>query len=241
MIANPYAIYAKKILQLKELEKIDFESSYAEFGSFIHKALEEFIKNPDDKNFLDKASKIFDEYFLAAEAKLVWWPKFENIFADFVKQNEEFLGCKNYLEVPVKLSVGANLISGKIDRVICDEEGLVRIFDYKTGEPPSSISVISGDEPQLTIAALALLEGVIDAKLENINLQKISAISYWKLSSSSLGKIKKVCDDNEEIRILISAAQSGLEKLVKHFNDEKNGYIATENNKWNEYKNLARI
>jgi len=240
LIANPYEIYAKKILQLRELEKIDFEKSYAEFGSFIHKALEEFVKNPHDKNFIEKADKIFAEFFIADSAKLIWWPKFENIFNDFLLENEQFSKCENYLEIPVKLQLGENLISGKIDRIIFDEKGFAQIFDYKTGQLPSTKNVISGIDPQLTIAALAMAEGIIENKLKNISEEKISSINYWKLSSSSASEIKKICGDNEEIQILIAAAKSGLARLFAYFADEKNGYAAIDNDKKSEYQNLVR-
>jgi ATP-dependent helicase/nuclease subunit B len=235
LIANPYEIYAKKILQLHELKKIDFEPSYSEFGSFVHEALEKFIKDSETKNFL----KIFEKYFPSEEAKLIWWPKFENIFSDFAKENEQFLNRKNYLEVPVKLSLGKFLISGKIDRITFDDAENVEIFDYKTGQIPTIKNVICGIEPQLTIAALALLESMIDTQLKSINSTKITSLNYWKLSSSRLSEIKKICKEREEIQILISATKAGLTRLLEFFEDEKNGYVATKNSQ-KEYSHLAR-
>jgi ATP-dependent helicase/nuclease subunit B len=235
LIANPYEIYAKKILQLRELKKIDFEPSYSEFGSFVHEALEGFVKDSETKSF----SKIFEKYFPSEEAKLIWWPKFENIFSNFIKENEQFSNCRNYLEVPVKLSLGKFLINGKIDRIIFDKEENVEIFDYKTGQIPATKNVICGIEPQLTIAALALLEGMIDIQLTAINSTKITSLNYWKLSSSSTSEIRKICKKNEEIKILTAAAKSGLTKLLEFFEDEKNGYTTTENSQ-KEYSHLTR-
>ena len=230
LLENPYEIYAKKILQLKELEKIDFEPGYAEFGSFIHKALEEFVKNSEEKNFLKKSREIFSQYFLSDEAKLIWWPKFENIFADFEKENQRFLGLKNYVEIPEELQFGKILIRGKIDRVIVDNDGLAEIIDYKTGQVPSKKDVTLGVNPQLTIAALMLLE-------KNFNVERLS---YWKLSSSSESEIKKICDDSEEIKILTAATKAGLKRLFEYFLDEENGYLAVDVEARSEYRNLVR-
>ncbi|MBP7710318.1 MAG: PD-(D/E)XK nuclease family protein [Rickettsiales bacterium] len=229
LLSNPYDIYAKKILQLEALEEIDFEPSYAEFGSFIHEALEEFVKNPKDKNFTKKAEEIFEKYFLFAEAKLIWWPKFENIFDDFLKENERFLNLKNRVEIAAQLDVLGVTIRGKIDRAITNNEGETEIFDYKTGQVPSKIDVIRGANPQLTIAALMLAD------------EKISALNYWKLSASSTSEIKKICDKSEEILILTAAAKAGLTKLLEFFANEESGYLATDNSTYSDYQNLARI
>lgn len=232
LLANPYDIYAKKILQLKELEKIDFEPSYTEFGSFVHEALEEFVKNPHEQNFLEKAQKIFEKYFLFSESQLTWWPKFENIFAEFVQENERFLNLPNRVEIPAETSIGGMIIRGKIDRVITNKNGELEIFDYKTGQIPSKKDVTLGINPQLTLAALMLLEEASE--------NKISSLNYWKLSSSSASEIKKICDQNEEILILVAAAKAGLTRLFEFFASEENGYTATENSTRSDYKNLAR-
>jgi len=241
LISDPYDIYAKKILQLEELEKIDFEPSYAEFGSFIHKALEEFVKNPQQSDFIKKAQKIFEEYFLSNESKLIWWSKFEKIFADFAIENEKFLNSENHVEIPAELKISQITIRGKIDRVIIDEAGFAAIFDYKTGQVPAKKEVFSGANPQLTIAALMLLEGAIEGEIKKLDLEKIASLNYWKLSASSLSEIKNICDNNEEIQILASAAKAGLERLFAYFLDEENGYLATGKNLRSEYRNLARI
>lgn len=68
-----------KNFKIEELKPIDYEPSNAEFGSFVHNALEEYIKNPDQVNF----EKIFDKYFLSKQAKLIWLPKFKIFFEFF--------------------------------------------------------------------------------------------------------------------------------------------------------------
>jgi len=242
LISNPYQIYARKILQLQELRKIDYEPEFMEFGSFVHKALEEFVKNPCGlENFLQKAQEIFAQYFISEEAQLIWWPKFENIFKNFIIENSRLEACHNYVEVPVKMMIKDILLVGKIDRVSFFESDEVEIFDYKTGQVPSSREVDSGDQPQLTISALMLCLGVIEnADLKNIEEQKIRALNYWKLSAFSESEIKVMAKTNEKVAIMIAAAKAGLERLFEHFDDEKNGYFANSDIK-NEYSHLARI
>jgi ATP-dependent helicase/nuclease subunit B len=225
LISDPYFIYAKKILQLRELPKIDFESSYAEFGSFVHKALEEFIKNPGENNF----EKIFEKYFSSNEAKLIWWPKFEKIFSNFVEDNEVFSSYRSEVEKWVSADLSGIEIVGKVDRIIFDDDGAAQIFDYKTGVLPSKKDVISGIEPQLTLAALALA-----------NEYKISSLNYWKLSYSKEGEIKNISKDQQEIEDLIRDTRKFLEGIFGYFADGKNPYAATKETSEGEYKNLAR-
>ena len=153
-----------------------------------------------------------------------------------MQQNEQFSESKNIVEKAVEIGFGNVLLNGKIDRIVMDENNDAEIFDYKTGQIPSKKDVMSGIEPQLTIAALALVEEKF----------KVKAVNYWKLSSSSpgeikKGEIKKIAKNSDEIDNLISAAKSGLERLFTYFDDEKNGYIATGNFDQSEYKHLARL
>lgn len=226
LISDPYFIYCKKILGLKELEKIDYEANHAEFGSFLHKALEEFIKNPQAPNFM----KIFKAFFPNEEAELIWWPKFENIFSDFLEKNEQFLNKENFVEKAVELRIKDILIRGKIDRIILNAENHIEIFDYKSGTIPSKKDVFAGLQPQLTIAALALLETYI-----------IDSLNYWKLSQLNEGEIKTMSAKSQEIQLLASAAKSGLEQLFSYFENEENGYRANQTSKENEYWQLSRI
>lgn len=245
MLSDPYSIYAKRILKLRELPKIDFEPSYAEFGNFIHKALEEYIKNPDDFKSNDDFEKYFIQSgFISSQAKLIWWPKFENIFGNFLKQEKELQTQKNYTEIPVKLVIKEILISGKIDRVAIDKDELIAIFDYKTGLVPTAKSVTCGAEPQLTIAALMLIEGSIESSIRNLSKDEIGSINYWKLSTDNKNEIKVICKKNEEIQALVAAAKVGLENLFEYFSDEENGYISApdlQKYKENEYSHLARV
>lgn len=237
LISDPYTIYAKRILQLRELPKIDFTPSYAEFGSFVHKALEEFIKNPQElEKSLAASQEIFGQYFLSEEAQLLWWPKFENIFSNFFAAEKEIRTVKNLTEFEVNLVLEGVAIKGKIDRIAFDNNDAAHIFDYKTGGVPSKIDVLSGYEPQLTIAALMLLESAFK--------NEIASLNYRKLSFSAAEKISKISQNSEEIKILAAAAKAGLEKLFGFFADKNNGYIAApnlQNYRENEYSHLSRI
>ncbi len=245
LIRDPYSIYARKILKLKALNKIDYEPANAEFGSFIHEILEKFIKQPDQEigNFLNKAKKIFLKYFPNQELGLIWWPKFENIFSSFLDHELNLSINNNDVEIPVKLQFDISgqqvIINGKIDRLIFDQNNLAKIIDYKTGAYPSRSEVICGLEPQLTISALAL---IADQKL---SLKTISNLEYWKLSFSKDNEYYQIFKNQEELQQTVLATKIMLENLFSYFlNQQDNGYISCYDQKLyqeNEYRYLARI
>ncbi|MBL6664861.1 MAG: PD-(D/E)XK nuclease family protein [Rickettsiales bacterium] len=229
LISNPYQIYIKKILKLKALKKIDYVSSYPEFGSFIHEVLEKYIKNNKQENHKE-IEEIFEKFFKKPDEKLVWWPKFENIFKNFKKMEKEFNNSSSLVEKNVSFVIKNTQIIGKIDRII-EKEGEIEILDYKTGQIPAKKDIISGLQSQLTIAALIICKEIA---------KPITALTYFKLSSFSDAEIKRIFKKEEEISNLIIAAQDGLNKIIEHFIENNQPFVATKNEDIIEYKSLIR-
>ncbi|MCE9521414.1 MAG: double-strand break repair protein AddB, partial [Alphaproteobacteria bacterium] len=85
---DPYALYAKKILNLKRLDPIDATPAAPERGSAIHDALERFVKLypaqlPPDTEALDAlmacGRAAFGELLERPGVRGFWWPRFERI------------------------------------------------------------------------------------------------------------------------------------------------------------------
>ena len=229
LTSNPYQIYIKKILQLKELKKIDYEPGYAEFGSFVHEILEHYIRDHKNEN-TQQNQEIFAKYFKNPNDKLIWWPKFENIFNNFKKIDQKFDNSTNFVEKAVSFSLKNLKIVGKIDRII-KKDDQTTILDYKTGQIPTKKDIICGLASQLSIAAL-----IISQESHN----PINALTYFKLSAFQDAQIKSVFNKEEEISQLIIAAQNGLEELITHFITQNNPFIATKNEDIPAYKSLIR-
>ncbi|NCA28036.1 MAG: hypothetical protein EBS92_02000 [Proteobacteria bacterium] len=228
LINNPYYIYVKKILKIEELKPIDYEPSNAEFGSFVHNALEEYIKNPDQVNF----EKIFDKYFLSKQAKLIWLPKFKIFFEFFLRDNQQFKNCQNFIEESINTQIGNINLRGKVDRVIIKDNKSI-VIDYKTGQTPSSKSVLEWLEPQLLIYALILSEGILK------NYQ-INQLCYWKLNNSDGSKIIKILDDENEIENLIIKSKQQLKQIFDFFAENKI-FFSTQKIDDDNIPNLSRI
>ena len=230
LISNPYFIYVKKVLKIEELKKIDYEPSYAEFGSFVHKALEEYVCNPSQIKF----EEIFEKYFLSKQAKLIWYPKFLKIFENFCEDNQEFIDNENILEESIKIDFENIKISGKVDRILIDEGQNIKIIDYKTGQVPTKKDVLCGLEPQLTIYALILSETLFKNS-------KIKELNYWKLTRTDGSKIIKIFNNEDEISEAILATKNGLKIIFDYFSNQQNNFFATKNDEGDYIQNLSRI
>lgn len=247
LISNPYSLYVKKILQLKELKKIDYEPSNSEYGSFVHKSLEELVKQNSQIQTLSKATenidsvdfeKIFGQFFISDEAKLIWLPKFKKILADFLVTNQLFLSKINQVEVPVSLNFATInrtiLVRGRVDRIVINQDNSIEIFDYKTGNPPQNNEVANGKEPQLTIAAYILLHSLLPKS-------SVLSLNYWQLSRSDSSIIRNVFAKNNELQAAISKVPEGLGQVFSYFENENNGFFASYNPQKDRIQNLSRF
>lgn len=146
---NDYLDCPRKFFYLKvlgiDVEEADWDN--ANFGSVIHSILERAVKfakekgeYPDIKTVLEKFHTGMDssrfseiakkEKFIKLGEKLLmnYYPYFSQIPANRV-ENVEF-SCYG-------VSVGEDLVSGKIDRIEKNSDGTYSLYDYKTGKPTS--------------------------------------------------------------------------------------------------------
>ena len=248
-LRNPYYIYAKRILQLKPLKQIEQDASFAEFGNFVHKALEGFVKNYPKIDLENFGKEIFSNYFPDESTHLLWWPRFENIAKWFLKQEIELR--KNlqtsFVEVEAQTIINDVILTTKVDRINLYQDGSYEIIDYKTGTLPAPKEIKSGLEPQLAVEAIILTKGVIQ-NYSQLKISQINNLQYQNLKGKDQNEIKNLSDVDK----LIAAADDGILRLLEMFNDQNLGqdlgqnlgYICCPNidiYKQDDYWHLARI
>ncbi|MBT7527625.1 MAG: double-strand break repair protein AddB, partial [Rhodospirillales bacterium] len=151
---NPYAIYARHVLELKPLDGIDADAGAAERGSFIHLALQTFVETwPKEmppgglEGAVDVLKEIGHDVFAPLRATpgfyALWWPRFERVAVWFAEHEIirramlSPLGTESWGTLEFETSNGPFKLTGMADRI--DREiasGTLGIVDYKTGKPP---------------------------------------------------------------------------------------------------------
>jgi ATP-dependent helicase/nuclease subunit B len=171
-LRDPYAIYGKRVLNLKPLDPLDAEIGPLERGSAVHKALELFIAEfPDalphgaELRLIEIGDTVFRDQAIPKAALSLWRPRFINAALWFVDVERERRAniARSHLEKNGKRifasSGGDFTLYGRADRIDELGSGGAAIIDYKTGAPPSDKQVRELLTPQLPLEAAILEAG----------------------------------------------------------------------------------
>lgn len=249
---EPYAIYADKILSLRPLDPLEADPGAADRGSFIHEALDRFLRaNPDQlppdalERLLDHGREAFGDALTRPSVAAFWWPRFRRIAEWFLEEERArraLLIDGSHTEVRGRLSLpgkwGEFVLTATADRIDRLKTGGFAIIDYKTGLPPSDNEVVFGYAPQLPLEAVILAEGGFAQMAKG----ETAEMAYWRLSGGEPpGEIRILKGDPGE---LAGAARKGLLALIRTFDDPATPYLATPRPQWktawNDYEHLAR-
>ncbi len=249
---DPYGIYARHVLGLKALDPIDADPDAADYGSLIHRALDDFLgahPGPLPEDALDllmeSGRKTFGRFLDRPGVWAFWWPRFERIARWFIpvqRRRREFVRA-SASEAVGSLTLdgpaGPFVLTARADRLDVLEDGTIAVIDYKTGAPPSPREVAAGFAPQLPLeAAIAEAGG-----FEGVPAAPVSALEYWRLRGGSLGgEIRSAGDD---VPALISHALEGLGRLIAAFDSGDTPYQARprpdQAPRFSDYEHLARV
>jgi ATP-dependent helicase/nuclease subunit B len=240
LMRNPYGVYASHILKLKPLDPIDQDPGAAEFGNFIHRALELFHNSPHAPTYdrlIKCAQDVLRTLDIPKAITTLWWPRFKRIahwiIKEELKRNTSIAAI--HTENKGHYIIGDFTISARADRIEQTDQGL-GIIDYKTGTLPTNESIRLGISPQMVIEAII-------AKKDGYALSNttLSSIEYWRLSGSNpAGEIRYIKD----IETLCDVGEVGIETLCTEFSRADTPYLHTPRSQYgpsfNPYTHLAR-
>ncbi|WP_136636077.1 double-strand break repair protein AddB [Pseudooceanicola onchidii] len=166
LIRDPYAIYARKILDLKPLDPLMKAPDALLRGIIAHEVMERFVKDVvDDPAMLTPARlTALTEEVLArevpwAEARILWLARMARSAEDIIagEITRQGLARPAVYEVPGEIVLDQHdfKLTARADRVDLDANGNALIYDYKTGAMSSPDQQKSFDLQLLLQAAMA--------------------------------------------------------------------------------------
>jgi ATP-dependent helicase/nuclease subunit B len=252
---DPYALYAREILNLKALDPIDADPGAAERGMFIHEALERFVRafpqslpGDSEAQLLTMGEAAFGPALERPGVRSFWWPRFVRIarwFLAIEAERRRLLAAsasERSGHIALDPPAGRFILTAKADRIDRLREHGLALIDYKTGSVPTAEDVGLGFSPQLPLEAVIAEAG----GFTDIAKATVGELAYWRLTGGDPpGEIVTLANSPAELRDIIDAASQGLGDLIARFDDPATPYRAVpwpeKAPRYSDYVHLARV
>jgi ATP-dependent helicase/nuclease subunit B len=237
LMADPYAIYARKILNIRELDGLDKESDPQFFGEIVHAGLAEFFADPGNFDRPDAAQRLnvaLQTAMRKARPRAAlehWWAARLERIAGWIFETEQARRAERGAPAAVALERSASLmitggfeLKGRADRIERALNGGITLVDYKTGSPPSAKDVEAGTAPQLALEAVMAEAGAFGEEF----IGTVMELAYLKLSGRhSAGEEKTLFGKKPEtLRAVIDTAAGALPEIFEKFARAETPYLA---------------
>jgi len=183
LIRDPYAIYARYVLNLQPLQPLRAEAGARLRGEVVHAILERFVKaRPEGETpevararLLSVAGKVLVEDVPWPAARLFWQVRMEKAATDFLASEAASGGRTLQVETKGRLTLHPLdfTLSGTPDRIDELPDGRLHLIDYKTGTPPTKPQQ-AGFAKQLLLAAVMAERG----GFYSLGPREVARISY---------------------------------------------------------------
>ena len=203
LVRDPYAIYARYVLNLEPVKPISSMPDPARRGIIFHGAIGDFLSAfPQDLpadvalELETQGSRHFEQIADYPGLVSFWWPRFRRIAqwmaAEEPKWREgvERVVAERNGKLAFDIRDGTFTLTCRVDRIDLMADGSARIMDYKTGSVPTQKQVDTGLSPQLTLQAAILARG----GFQDVNPKQTGEIAYVHLTGGDPAGEKKVID-----------------------------------------------
>ena len=244
LIRDPYAVYARRILELDPLDPLRRQPDPPLRGTILHRIVERFVREAPVKDLdsgIARLMRIADEVLLAEAA----WPATRRIWRARIARIAEWFVTgeisRQADRAPIALECRGELtladietvLYGKADRIDRLPGGDLAVYDYKTGSVPSADQQKHFDK-QLLLAALMAERGAWEGVAE----ARVAEIAYIGLGATP--KFGPVPLDGGET----AGALTELVKLLAAYRQRSRGYSARRavemRGRGGNYDHLAR-
>ena len=247
LMADPYAIYAKHILKIRQLDDLDAESDPSLFGNIVHDGLAAFFSVEENFYASDAAIRLtlslqnaMRRHRPRAALEHWWTARLERIAGWIVEAERERRRSNPPIEMALEISAempieGGFTLKGRADRIEKRADGSIFIMDYKTGNPPSPKQIEYGSAPQLPLEAVMAEAGAFGQAFQG----PVTELGFWKLSGRN-----KNGEDKPIALEAIAEAATKTPALFAKFSLESTPYLAAphpERSPYDDpYKGISR-
>lgn len=253
---DPYAIYARRILDLGPIEEFVADPGPRERGTLYHAILEEFVRDAhaDDlteARLMTIADRRLAEAGLAEEIRTIWRNRLARS-APFIAEweahradtvDEKFVEAYGTLVLP-----SGTELRGLADRIERLSDGSGALIDYKTGSTPSVSVARALLDPQLALEAHVLRHGGFG----DIPAMPVSELLYLRLTGREKyeDRVDKTRPKEGELdcsaEALAERAVREFEGLVLALRDGRRGFMSrvipkSARDFTGDYDHLARV
>lgn len=253
---DPYAYYAAKLLRLRPLAQLGAVLEPRLKGMLFHDALAHWGKQIVlDKSansrqlLLDAGAKTFAPYANETEVKHFWWPRFERMAHALVAWDvghskdvvARFVECSG--KVPFTANGIEHFLTARADRIDVLVGGITRIYDYKTGAPPTAPQVKAGFNPQLTLEAAMVMRQGFGTELPD----RVDDLIYLQIGGGRppVKDTLLASKTNFEIATIAQRHFAGLSELMADFQNPDTPYLPRvamfKDNEASDYDHLSRF
>jgi ATP-dependent helicase/nuclease subunit B len=252
---DPYAVWARDILQLRVMDRPDEPVDARARGTAIHAALEELTKQHPGP-LPEGAGAMFESLYLQAlrdqgmtAADLTRERALAREAATWIVDYEATRRADGRQILPERTGAytfdargGPFTVSAKADRIELTQDGLAHVLDYKTGKAPSKKLVQSFFSPQLTLTAGILANG----GFEGVGPRGVGELVYLEITGrrpAGTETLRGVPPESEDLAL---RALDGLKALIDRYDDPDQPYVSRTAPQFvhdyaGDYGHLARV
>ena len=252
-VRDPYAIYARNILNLKPLAPLEEDPGARDRGIIIHDILDRFIQTHQESlpdNAYEELIKIGEETFEPfapwPNIKAFWWPRFEIIATWFIDHERKrraagytVLAAETTGQFSLEGPAGTFTVTARADRIDRTATDGLAILDYKTGQPPTERQAESGLAPQLPLEAVIAEHGGFKIEAKN----SVEELTIVQLSGGR--SPAKIIPFKNNIQELMAKTLKGLRTRVAAFDQAETPYLSRPTpmfiTRVGDYDHLARV
>ncbi|WOI55925.1 double-strand break repair protein AddB [Palleronia sp. LCG004] len=232
LVRDPYAIYARRILNLSPLDSLRKDPDAALRGTLIHSVFERYVEegiDPAAPNAADALMRLAEEELIRdvpwRATRIAWLARLERVVPWFLDQDaaHRATAMPEAQERRARLEVAGTgvTIVGKADRIDRATDGGLVLLDYKTGAAPTARQIRQYD-PQLLIEAVMAEAGTF----EGLPAARVAQVGHVELGSTPRWRSHPLRDPAAEVPLSPEEALAMLTKLLSAYGDEGQGYAS---------------